>query len=89
MKSVNELLQLFMRQAELESAMKRPGGARVIDEQELHAVRRRIAVFPETSRAVGRAAHEATLLRPGASRRRRGLECRWRLCGAPGSHHGL
>jgi hypothetical protein len=59
MKSVNELLQLFMRQAELESAMKRPGGARVIDEQELHAVRRRIAVFPETSRAVGKAAHEA------------------------------
>lgn len=59
MKSVNELLQLFMRQAELENAMKRPGGARVIDEQELHAVRRRIAVFPETSRAVGQAAHEA------------------------------
>ena len=28
MKSVNELLQLFMRQAELESAMKRPGGGR-------------------------------------------------------------
>jgi hypothetical protein len=59
MKSVNELLQLFMRQAELENAMKRPGGARVIDEQELHDVRRRIAVFPETSRIVGRAAHEA------------------------------
>jgi len=48
-----------MRQAELENAMKQPGGARVIDEQELHAVRRRIAVFPETSRAVGQAAHEA------------------------------
>lgn len=59
MKSVNELLQLFMRQAELENAMKRPGGARVIDEQELHDVRRRIAVFPETARVVGRAAHEA------------------------------
>lgn len=59
MKSVNELLQLFMRQAELENAMKRPGGARVIDEQELQAVRRRIAVFPETSRAVGQAAYEA------------------------------
>ena len=59
MKSVNELLQLFMRQAELENAMKRPGGARVIDEQELHDVRRRIAVFPETSRIVGQAAHEA------------------------------
>lgn len=59
MKSVNELLQLFMRQAELENAMKRPGGARVIDEQELQAVRRRIAGFPETSRVVGKAAHEA------------------------------
>jgi hypothetical protein len=59
MKSVNELLQLFMRQAELENAMKRPGGARVLDEQELQAVRRRIAGFPETSRVVGQAAHEA------------------------------
>ena len=50
MKSVNELLKLFMRQAELENAMRQPGGARVIEEQELHAVRQRVAGFPEEMR---------------------------------------
>jgi hypothetical protein len=50
MKSVNELLKLFMRQAELESAMRQPGGARVIEEQELLAVRQRVAGFPEEMR---------------------------------------
>ena len=50
MKSVNELLKLFMRQAELESAMRQPGGARVIEEQELHAVRQRVAGYPEEMR---------------------------------------
>jgi hypothetical protein len=50
MKSVNELLKLFMRQAELETAMRQPGGARVIEEQELHAVRQRVAGFPEEMR---------------------------------------
>jgi hypothetical protein len=43
MKSVNELLDLFMRPAELESAMRQPGGARVTEEQELHALRRKLA----------------------------------------------
>ena len=47
MKSVNELLELFMRQAELERAMRRPGGARVTEEQELHAVRQKIAKLPQ------------------------------------------
>jgi hypothetical protein len=47
MKSVNELLELFMRQAQLERAMKQPGGARVIDERELNAVRQKLAAFPE------------------------------------------
>jgi hypothetical protein len=50
MKSVNELLKLFMRQAELENAMRQPGGARVIEEQELHALRLRVAGFPEEMR---------------------------------------
>jgi hypothetical protein len=50
MKSVNELLKLFMRQAELENAMRQPGGARVTEEQELHAVRRKLASFPEAVR---------------------------------------
>jgi hypothetical protein len=47
MQSVNDLLRLFMRQAELERAMKQPGGARVIDERELNSVREELAQFPE------------------------------------------
>lgn len=47
MKSVNELLVLFMRQAQLERAMKQPGGARVIDERELNTVREKLAAFPD------------------------------------------
>jgi len=47
MKSVNELLELFMRQAHLERAMKQPGGARVVEEQELRAVRRKLAAVPD------------------------------------------
>jgi hypothetical protein len=50
MKSVNELLKLFMRQAELESAMRQPGGARVTEEQELRVVKQRVAGFPEDMR---------------------------------------
>jgi hypothetical protein len=50
MKSVNDLLKLFMRQAELENAMRQPGGARVIEEQELRTVRQRVAGFPEEMR---------------------------------------
>jgi hypothetical protein len=48
MKSVNELLALFMRQAQLERAMKQRGGARDVEEQELHVVRQKLAAFPET-----------------------------------------
>jgi hypothetical protein len=47
MKSVNELLELFTRQAELEKAMRQPGGARVTEEQELLAVKRKLAKFPD------------------------------------------
>ena len=47
MQSVNELLKLFMRQAQLERAMKQRGGARIVEEQELHAVRQQLAAFPE------------------------------------------
>lgn len=50
MESVNDLLRLFMRQAELERAMKRPGGARVIDERELNRVRDELAQFPQDAR---------------------------------------
>ncbi|HEX3396950.1 MAG TPA: hypothetical protein VHS76_09625 [Steroidobacteraceae bacterium] len=51
MKSVNELLELFTRQAELERAMRRPGGARVTEEQELLAVRRKLAKLPDATGA--------------------------------------
>jgi hypothetical protein len=47
MKSVNELLELFMRQAQLERAMRQPGGARVIDARELEAVKQKLAAAPE------------------------------------------
>jgi len=49
MKSVNELLELVTRQAVLEKAMRQPGGARVIEEQELLAVRRKLAKLPEAT----------------------------------------
>jgi hypothetical protein len=49
MNSVNELLKLFMRQAERENAMRQPDGARVADEQEPHAARRNSTGSP-TSR---------------------------------------
>jgi hypothetical protein len=50
--SINEALGLFTRQAELERAMRQPGGARVIEEQELQAVRRKLAALPEAMQRV-------------------------------------
>jgi hypothetical protein len=47
MSSVNELLELFTRQAALEKAMRQPGGARVTEERELLTVRRKLAKLPE------------------------------------------
>jgi hypothetical protein len=47
MRSTNELQQLFARQAELEKAMRQPGGARVTEEQELLAVKRKLAKVPD------------------------------------------
>jgi len=46
---VNELLLLFMRQAQLERAMKQRGGARVVEEQELHVLSRKLAAYPEAA----------------------------------------
>jgi hypothetical protein len=57
METVNEALVLLKRQAELEVAMRQPGGIRITEEQELHLVRRRLANFPEAMRAVIQAAH--------------------------------
>jgi hypothetical protein len=50
MKSANELLVLYMRQAQLEEAMRKPGGARVTEERELLAVRQQLAQLPESMR---------------------------------------
>ena len=49
MKSVNELLVLFMRQAQLERAMKQRGGARVVEAQDLHVVRQKFAAYSEAA----------------------------------------
>jgi hypothetical protein len=51
MKSVNELLVLFMRQAQLERAMKQRGGARAFEEQDLHVVRQKLAAYPEAAKS--------------------------------------
>lgn len=56
MQSVDEALRLLKRQAELETAMKQRGGIRIIEEQELHLVRRRLADAPEAARAIVEAA---------------------------------
>lgn len=57
METVNEALGLLKRQAELEAAMRQPGGIRITEEQELHLVRQRLAKFPEAMQAVIQAAH--------------------------------
>ena len=56
MQSVDEALRLLKRQAQLETAMKQRGGIRIIEEQELHLVRRRLADAPEIARAIVEAA---------------------------------
>jgi hypothetical protein len=55
MESINELLKLFMRQAELERAMKRPGGVRVIEERELNTVREKLARIPDAVKRASQA----------------------------------
>lgn len=57
MQTVDEALNLLKRQDELEKAMRQRGGIRVIEEQELHVVRRRLSEFPEPMRSVVQAAH--------------------------------
>jgi hypothetical protein len=43
MKPLNPVSELFKRQAQLEEAMRKPGGARVIEERELLALREQLA----------------------------------------------
>jgi hypothetical protein len=54
MQTIDDTLTLLRRQAEIESAMKHPGGIRITEEQELHTIRRQLERFPE---AVVQAAH--------------------------------
>jgi hypothetical protein len=56
---VNERSQLLQRQKELETAMKALGGARVIEEQELHAVKCRLREINEAARTADGAARAA------------------------------
>jgi hypothetical protein len=55
MESVNELLKLFMRQGELERAMKQPGGVRVIEERELNTLREKLARLPDAVKRASQA----------------------------------
>jgi len=47
METVIETLSLLKRQADLETAMKQPGGVRITEEQELHLVRLPSEISPK------------------------------------------
>lgn len=57
MQTVNEALRMLKRQAELQRAMKQPGGVRITEEQELHVLRQKLMEFPEAMEAALQAAH--------------------------------
>jgi hypothetical protein len=56
MQVMNETIRLLRRQADLEAAMRRFGGIRITEEQELMLLRCRLAETPE-AQAVMQAAH--------------------------------
>jgi hypothetical protein len=56
MESLHEALRLIKRQAELENAMRRPGGIRVTEERELHQLRDALTRFPAAVTAILEAA---------------------------------
>jgi hypothetical protein len=57
MQTIDDTLALLRRQAELAAAVKEPGGIRITEEQELHALRRQLERFPEAVEAIVQAAH--------------------------------
>lgn len=57
MQTIDDTLTLLRRQAELETAMKQPGGIRITEEQELHTVQRQLERFPQAVEAIVQAAH--------------------------------
>ena len=52
MEPLSEALRLLRRQSELEDAMRRPGGIRVVEEREIYAVRERLKHYPAAVRAI-------------------------------------
>jgi len=57
MQTIDDTLRLLRRQAELECAMKHPGGIHITEEQELHNIRRQLERFPEAVEAIVQAVH--------------------------------
>ena len=56
MAPLHEALRLIKRQAELENAMRRPGGIRVTEERELFLLRTALTQFPDAVTAILEAA---------------------------------
>ena len=56
MEPIHEALRLIKRQAELENAMRRPGGIRVTEERELLELSGALARFPAAVKAILEAA---------------------------------
>jgi hypothetical protein len=56
MEPLHEALRLIKRQAELEAAMRRPGGIRVTEERELFQLRSALTQFPAAVKAIVEAA---------------------------------
>jgi len=56
MEPLDEALRLIKRQAELETAMRRPGGIRVTEERELFQLRKDLTQFPAAISAIMEAA---------------------------------
>ena len=56
MEPLSEALRLLRRQAEIENAMRGPGGIRVTAERELHEIRLTLTRYPGAVRAILEAA---------------------------------
>ena len=52
MEPLTEALNLLRRQAQLEEAMRRPGGIRVTEERELYELRGLLQKYPGAARAI-------------------------------------
>jgi hypothetical protein len=52
MEPLSEALSLLRRQAQIEEAMRRPGGIRVVEERELYELRRLLQKYPGAVTAI-------------------------------------